>query len=98
MYCSSEVLESTMIILHKVPMLRIDHQASTTHFILSVGALVISILFVWAYFMDIVFRAKRFMHEELLDPFTQLPRIRSANLLGSVRVVEASGVSATTIG
>lgn len=26
MYCSSEVLESTMIILHKVPLLRVDHQ------------------------------------------------------------------------
>lgn len=75
MYCSSEVLESTMIILHKVPLLRVEHQAPTTRFILCIGSADIVILFIWAYFMDVVFRARRFMQDELLDPNTQLPRI-----------------------
>lgn len=88
MYCSSEVLEATMIILHKVPLLRIEHQADATHFILFIGSIMIIILFIWAYFLDIVLRARHFMQEELIS--SQLPCLRSTLLTATTQQENAS--------
>ncbi|KAI6218395.1 hypothetical protein M3Y99_01711300 [Aphelenchoides fujianensis] len=71
--CASELLESTVIIMHKVPALRISQQAATIHFVLFVGIAVIILMFTWAYFLEVAYRSKKFIERELLDPHTGLP-------------------------
>ncbi|KAI6206131.1 hypothetical protein M3Y94_00871700 [Aphelenchoides besseyi] len=82
LHCSSELLESTMIIMHKVPFLSLSQQAATIHFIMIVGVALILILFLWAYFLDITYRSKKYMERELLNPPLYLPTVLSSQTTG----------------
>jgi hypothetical protein len=87
-FCFFELIECGIIILRRLPIIKIDHHASNNKFFICVGVILIVILFMWAYFMSVVLRAKSFMEKELLDPFTRLPRLANANLLTGINTPE----------